>query len=188
MEAFATHSDLASRLSRVFTEGEETWVTTLLEDASAYLRTEVIGQQVYPQTETTFDEWPTAGRVDLPQWPIVEISSVKRDGAVIEYEYRPGYITVSGDEKVEITYTFGYENAPEDLVRICCVLVSSALLTLEQQLGLTAGGLSSVQLDDFKVAWADGGAASGMTLPEVTQTSLRRAFGRGGITIVETGR
>lgn len=187
VEAFATAGDLAARLNREFTSEEETWIGTLLEDASTYLRT-VIGQQVYPQTATTFDEWPTAGRVDLPQWPIVEIGSVKRDGAEIDYDYRPGYLTVSGDEKVEITYTFGYTNAPDELVRLCCVLVSAALLPLENEIGLTAGGLSSVQLDDFKLAWADGGAASGMVLPEITQQSVRRAFGRGGIVMVETGR
>lgn len=188
VDAFATAQNLADRLNRVFTDPEQTWVTVLLEDASAYLRTEVIGQNVYPQETVAFDDWPTGGRVDLPQFPVIEIGSVKRDGAVIDHEYRPGYITVRGDEKVEITYTYGYAEPPEDLVRLTCVLVSSVLLPLEQKLGLTAGGLSSVQLDDFKLAWADAGAQSGMVLPPIQAASVRAAFGRGGFTLVETGR
>lgn len=187
-EAFATADDLAARLNRTFTEEEEAWVTVLLEDASAYLRAEVIGQQVYPQAETTFDEWPSAGRVDLPQYPVVEIASVQRDSEEIDYTYRPGYITVAGDEVVEITYTYGFETPPDDLVRLTCVLVSSALLPLEQNIGLTAGGLSSVQLDDFKIAWADAGGSSGMVLPPIQVAAVRRAFGRDGFTIAETGR
>lgn len=188
VEAFATADDLAARLNRVFTAEEEAWVTVLLEDASAYLRSEVIGQQVFPQTEVTFDDWPTAGRIDLPQFPVVEISSVQRDSEDIDYTYRPGYITVSGDDVVEVTYTFGLEEAPEDLIRLTCVLVSSALLPLEQNIGLTAGGLSSVQLDDFKIAWADAGGSSGMVLPPIQSAAVRRAFGRGDMIIVETGR
>ena len=188
MEAFATTTDLATRLNRTFTVDEQMWLTTLLEDASAYLRTEVIGQNVYPPATVTFDDWPTAGRVDLPQYPIVRIDAVKRDGVDIDYEYRPGYITVQGDEKIEITYTYGVVEAPDDLIRLTCVLVSSALIPLENQLGLTAGGLSSVALDDFKLAWADAGSASGMVLPPIQSATVRAMFGRGGFEMVETGR
>lgn len=188
VEAFATATDLAIRLNRTFTVLEQEWLTVLLEDASAYLRTEVIGQNIYPPATVAFDDWPTAGRVDLPQYPIVTIDSVKRDGVEIDYDYRPGYITVQGDEKIEVTYTYGVAQPPEDLVRLTCVLVSSALIPLENQLGLTAGGLSSVALDDFKMAWADAGSASGMVLPPIQSAAVRAMFGRGGFEMVETGR
>jgi hypothetical protein len=188
VDAFATVDDLAALLNREFTEPEEEWMTVLLESASTYLRDDVIGQQVYPQATVTYDDYPTAGRVDLPQYPVVSIVSVKRDDAAVDYSYRPGYITVDGDDPVEITYTYGYATAPDRLRDLACVLVSSALLTLEAQIGLTAGGLSSVALDDFKLAWADAGAQSGMVLPEIQKADLRRTFGRGGVQMVDTGR
>jgi hypothetical protein len=48
------------------------------------------------------------------------------------------------------------------------------------------GGLSSVALDDFKLAWADGGEGSGMTLTKHAEAAVRRQFGQGGITVTET--
>lgn len=188
MDAFATHEDLSALLKREFTDAEQEWMTTLLESASTYLRDDVIGQTVYPQATVEYTDYPTSGRVDLPQFPIVSIVSVERDGTAIDYTYRPGYITVTGDDPVDITYTYGYTEAPARLKDLTCVLVSSALVTLEAQLGLTAGGLSSVALDDFKLAWADAGEQSGMTLPEIQKTDLRRRYGRGGFELAETGR
>lgn len=187
MDAFATVDDLAALLKREFTEGEEEWVTTLLESASTYLR-DVIGQTVYPQTTVEYVDYPTAGRVDLPQYPVVAITSVERDGEPVDYTYRPGYITVDCDDPVTITYTYGYATAPDRLRDLACVLVSSALLTVEAGIGLSAGGLSSAALDDFRIAWADGGASSGMVLPEVQKADVRRTFGRGDLMFAEFGR
>jgi hypothetical protein len=118
---------------------------------------------------------------------VVSVGAVQRDGADIDYTYRPGFILVSGDEPCEVTFTWGYKTAPPELVRLACVLVSQALLPLENDLGLTAGGLSSVSIDDFKLAWADAGASSGMALTEHAEKAIRRQFGRGDIGTVETG-
>lgn len=186
VEAFATADDLALRLNRTFTAEEETWVEALLGDASTYLRG-IIGQTVFPQTETTFRDWASASRVDLPQFPVIEVESVEIDGEAVDYTLRPGYIVLDdySDDPVDITYTYGYETAPDELVRLTCVLVSSALLTLEASLGLTAGGLSSAQLDDFKLAWANGGASSGMVLPPIQVAAVKEQFGKGGFTVVD---
>lgn len=185
MDAFATYTDLETRLQRTFTVGERTWITALLEDASAYLRG-VIGYDIYPQTEVTYTDYPDGTRVDLPQVPIVTITAVERDAVEVDYDYRPGYIIVDNDLPVDITFTYGYEVAPPELVRLTCVLVSQALITLEQDLGLTAGGLSSVALDDFKLAWADAGASSGMVLPPIQEAAVRRQFGKGDAVVVTT--
>lgn len=186
VEAFATADDLAARLNRVFTEEEETWIETLLGDASTYLRG-VIGQTVFPQAEVTFTDWPSARRVDFPQFPVVAVDSVERASVAVEYKLRPGYIILCDwlDDPVDITYTYGYATAPDELVRLACVLVSSALVTLEASLGLTAGGLSSAQLDDFKIAWADGGASSGMVLPPIQEAAVKEQFGKGGFTVAD---
>lgn len=184
MDAFATADDLAARLNRVFTEDEEEWVTTLLEDASTYLRS-VMGYDYYPQTTSTIEAYPSGGRVDLPQIPVVSVDSVERDGEDVDYTYRPYYITVDCDDAVDVTFTWGYTEAPPELVRLSCVLVSNALVTLENGIGLTAGGLSSVALDDFKLAWADAGAGAGMVLPEIQEQALRRQFGKGDAAVVD---
>ena len=57
---------------------------------------------------------------------------------------------------------------------------------LEAKLGLTVGGLSSAQIDDFRLAWADGGEGSGMSLPERLATALRQTYGQGAVYVVET--
>lgn len=185
VDAFATADDLAARLNRVFTVEEETWFTTLLEDASTYLR-DLIGYDIYPQATSTYVAYPDGGRIDLPQFPIISVDAVEREAVEIDYTYRPGYLTVDGDDATDVTFTYGYETAPPELVRLTCVLVSQSLLTLENSLGLTAGGLSSVALDDFKMAWADGGAASGMVLPPIQEQQVRRSFGKGDIGVVES--
>jgi len=185
VDAFATNVDLAARLNRVFTDPEKVWIDALLADASTYLRG-LVQQQIYPQSAVTYTDYPQQGRVDLPQYPVVSVTSVQRDSVDIPYyKYRPGYIfCIGSDEPVDITYTYGFAVAPEECVRLACVLVSAALLTLESGIGLTAGGLSSAALDDFKIAWADAGASSGMVLPEPQSEAFVDQFGRWSTTIV----
>ena len=180
MEAFATYSDLEARLNRVFSTQERAWVTTLLEDASTYLRDEVIGLQVFPQTQTTFKAYPNHGQVVLPQQPVISVDAVTRNGAPIAYVLRDGVLFIQDNTApVEITFTYGYETAPESLKRWACVLVSQALTTLELKLGLTVGGLSSVSIDDFKVAFADGGADTGMQLSDRNIALIRGQYSTG---------
>lgn len=157
----------------------------LLVDASAYLRG-VIGQQVFPVTTSTFTAWPDAGRVDLPQYPVVSVDAVERDDVAVDYTYRPGYLTVACDDPVDVTFTWGFAEAPDLLVSLAAVLVSQAITSVETVSGLTFGGLSSVALDDFRAAFSNGGAESGMVLPAPQQALIRREFGRGDVTVVET--
>lgn len=185
MVVFANHVDLGARLNRTFTGAEALWVDELLEDATAYLQGE-IGQLVYPQQTVTFKGWPSAGWVDLPQWPVVSVDAVQRAGVDISFEERPERVRVTGDDPVDVTFTYGRAEVPRELVSLVCALVSQQMLLVEAQLGLSVGGLSSVALDDFKIAFADGGEATGLTLPKVTLDGLRRKFGRGDVFQVET--
>lgn len=192
VDAFATYVELGLRLNRTFTVGAESdWITSLLEDASTYLRDDVLGLQVFPQTTSTFTAWPDGGRVDMPQAPLISIDSVVRDGVALvlgdSYTRRDNTIMVGNDDKpLDITFTYGYALAPESLKRWCMVLVSQVLIPLEQQLGLNAGGLSSVAIDDFKAAWANAGEESGITLSDRNIKLLREQFGVRGSTVVTT--
>src|SRR5690606_36457363 len=132
-----------------------------------------------PRVTTTYTAYPSGGREDNPGKPIVAVEAVTRGGEPVAFRYRPGYITVDSDEPCEVTFTAGYAEAPRELARLACVLVSQTLITLEAQLGLTAGGLSSAAIDDFRLAWANAGEQSGMELLPRTEDALRDRYGPG---------
>lgn len=184
MTAFATRAELSLLTGRVFTTEQEPQIDALLEAASSYLRG-IIGQDVYPTTTSTYTAYPSGGREDLPQWPVVSVDAVERDAVEIDYTYRPGFVLVDGDDPVDITFTWGYTTAPAELSRLTIVLVGQALTTLEMGLGLSVGGLSSVSIDDFKAAFADGGADSGMSLTVHAERSVQKMFSQGGVTVHE---
>lgn len=185
MVAFATWQELETQLGVTFTAEEQAQATSLLESASSYIRG-VIGQNVFPQETVTFTAWPDlSGRVDLPQWPVVDVSLVEDGGEAVDFKYRPGFVLVGRRDMVDVTFTYGVTDAPEELKRTALVLGAQALQSLELTGGLTAGGLSSVSIDDFRAAFADGGSSTGIALPKLQQDSLRRMFGRGDVAMVE---
>lgn len=175
MDAFATVEDLETRLNRSFTDAQRPQIEALLADASTYLR-DTIGQQVFPQATATFKAWPENGWVDLPQQPAT-VTAVTRNGSAVAFVEQPGAVTVDGDAPVMVTFAYGYATAPEGLTRWACVLVSQTLTTVEMNLGLSAGGLSSVGIDDFRAAFADGGASTGMSLTDANADRLRAQYG-----------
>jgi hypothetical protein len=184
MTAFAEFSDLQALLGDKITEGQQEQVEALLEAASAHLR-HIIGQNVYPQETVTYEAYPSFGREDLPQWPVVRVDAVKRGGVDVDYTYRPGFVMVSGDDPVDITFTYGVADAPAELKRLTCVLAAQALQMLATTGALTAGGLSSLGIDDFRAAFADAGEGTGISVPKHVEAGLRRRFGRGGVDVIE---
>ena len=184
MTAFATADDLEALLNTTYAGDDRTQVEALLEAASDHLRF-VIGQDICPVTTTTYTAYPTFGREDLPQWPVVRVDSVQRDGADVSFTYRPGFIMVGSDDPVDVTFTWGVAEAPPELKRLTLVLAAQALQMFETTGALSAGGLSSLGSDDFRAAFADGGEGTGIALSEHAERSVRRRFGRGDVQIVE---
>lgn len=180
MTAFATHANLAARMKRVFTADEQAWVTVLLEDAASFLRGCMGRAAVYPVTTSTFAAWPLGGRVDLPQPFVVSVDSVERDDEPLDFTRREDTVYVNGDDECAVTFTYGLAAPPDDLVGLNCALVSGQIGLVEADLGLQIGGLSSVALDDFKIAFADGGALTGLALPDTQLRYLREAYGSTG--------
>lgn len=181
MEAFATPKDLADRMKRTFTADEQTWVATLLGDAAAYLRG-VVKASIYPVQTSTFTAYPLGGTVDMPQPYVGSIGPVTLAGTdvpvrFVRFEDR---ILLYNDAAVDITFTYGLAEAPADLVALNCAIVSGQITLIEADLGLQVGGLSSVALDDFKIAFADGGAGTGMALPAPQMEYLRDTYGVSG--------
>lgn len=177
MTAFASADQLATAMKRVFTSDETTWVTMLLEQAAGIMRGLMHNALVYPSTTSTYRAYPVGGRVALPQGFIQSVGAVQRDGVDVMFTRFEDTILVDCNDPVDVTLTAGLVAAPADLVGINCALVSGPMMTVEAGIGLTAGGLSSVALDDFKAAWADAGAASGMTPSPFTKTYLEEMYG-----------
>lgn len=184
MTAFATVEDLEALLKTTYTGDDIGQVEALLDAASGHLR-HVIGQDVYPTTMTTYTAYPTFGREDLPQWPVVTVESVQRDGVDVDFTYRPGFIMVRSDDPCEVTFTWGVSTPPEELKRLTLVLAAQALQMFETTGALTAGGLSSLAIDDFRAAFADGGSETGISLTPHAEKSIQKAFGRGGVDVIE---
>lgn len=176
MTAFATHVELGKRLGRTFTPEEQLWVTELLGDAAEYMRG-IIGEQVYPPKQITFTAWPDCGRVDLPASAVQSIDAVERDGHPVAFTRVLAHLMVSGGGPVAVTITVGFTSAPRDLIALNCAMVSTQLMLVEAGLGLQVGGLSSVALDDFKVAFADAGEQTGLSLPAIQREYLRTRYG-----------
>jgi len=184
MVAFATVDELEEALKRTFEDDERVQVEWLLGAASDHLRS-VIGQLVYPRQTSTYTAYPTFGREDLPQWPVVSVVSVERHGVPVPFTYRPGYITVGSDEPVDVTFTWGLDAVPGELERLTIVLAAQALQMFDVTGALTGGGLSSLSIDDFRAAFANGGESTGITLTKHAERAVRAAFGRGDVVMVE---
>jgi hypothetical protein len=176
MDAFATSDQLAVAMKRTFTDDEAAWVTLLLVQAAGIMRG-LMHSQVYPSQQSTYRVYPVAGRVNLPQGFIRSIDSVQRESVDVRWERFEDAILVRGNWPLDVTISWGLDEAPDDLVSINCALVSGSMMTVEAGIGLTAGGLSSIALDDFKAAWADGGASSGMTPSAFTISYLQNTYG-----------
>lgn len=180
MDAFATTDQLGDLLGREFVGDEAGHASALLEAASDHIRA-VVGQDIFPQRQVTFKAWPDAeGRVPLPQQPVVEVSEVTGgfdfDGEAVTAHRRSG--------PVDVTFTYGYATPPPVLVSMTCVLAAQAFKMLELGVGLNAGGLSSVAIDDFRAAFADGGDHTGLTLTARNEALLRERFGSGDVHVV----
>lgn len=187
VDAFATVADLELRLNRQFSVGERPWITSLLEDASSYLREDVMGQQVFPPATSTFLAWPDdSGAVVLPQQPVASVTAVTVAGVAVSYTWRDDRVETGQSERVAVTFTYGYTVAPDGLNRWACVLVSQVLGLLENQLGLSVGGLSSVAIDDFRVAFADAGEETGITLSDRNIALIRRQYSTGGVHVTDS--
>lgn len=154
-------------------------MTSLLADAAAYMRG-VIGYQVYPARQVTYTAYPSGGWVDLPQTPVKSVDSVQQNGSAVSFERFQDSVRVFVNGPVLITFTFGMSSPPDDLKAINCALVSQPMLTVEAGVGLTAGGLSSIALDDFKAAWADSATASVTNITDATRKYLVDNYGRNG--------
>lgn len=180
MTSFSTPDDLGTAMKRTFTEDEKAWVQTLLNQAADYMRELMQGAWVYPKRQSTFETWPVAGRVVLPQDFVRSVDRVERDGKPVRFTRFEDTLRVPSDDRLEVTFTYGLEEAPHLLVGLNNAIVSQQIMLVEAEIGLSVGGLSSLALDDFKIAFANAGELTGLALPEHTRKLLAQQYGRTG--------
>jgi len=178
MTGFATVANLQDRLKKTFTGADIAWAQTLLDDASEHLRS-VLGWQVYPAATVTVRTKANAGDFyRIPVQPVQSIGTVKVDGNTVTVDEFDGGIQFDDDQGIaEITFTAGYNSVPPVLRSWTCVLAAQAIDAVTKLGMLSSAGLSSVAIDDFKMAWADGGEGSGYVLPDRVVEKLRESYG-----------
>lgn len=176
---YATPDEFAAATRRTLTTEERDWVSARIEEASEFMRTYMGGAHVAPTATTTFTANAVSGYITLPQPYIRSVDAVAVDGSPVAFARHDDTIHVpeAGIRPVTVTFTHGLTRVPADLRGICIGLVSAQMDAMENELGLSIGGLSSIQLDDFKVGFADGGDKTGLYLAEHHQRYLARKYG-----------
>jgi len=177
MTGFATVANLQDRLKKTFTGTDIAWVQTLLDDASEHLRS-LLGWQVYPAATVTIKTKVNIGDFyRIPIQPVQSLGAVLVDGLAVTVTEFDGGIQFKNQGIADISFTAGYTKVPPALVSWTCVLASQAMDAVTKLGMLSSAGLSSVSIDDFKMAWANGGEGSGYVLPDRVVSQLREQFG-----------
>lgn len=180
----AVTADLALR--GVDTDSNPPRVAKALDVASAAVR-DAAGAVISQVTSTLTMNALHDTFLPLPG-PITDVSAATVNGAAVtSYVIEDGGLTLDGGwgaGDIEVTFTHGLAEVPEDLVDLTCNLAKAWLDHIAEGGGSTAG-LTSVRVDDAAEGYTDesAGQVSPVFVPEVTRQWLVARFG-GGATVV----
>jgi len=164
MESLATLEQLETRMSSDIVDTQR--AVALLAGASATVRS-YTGQHI-TQATTTDRVKVKRGWVRLPQGPVTAVSTVLDTNAnTILFEWlagnkvqiQPNLDTFSfvpwqgGIKWVDVTYTHGYADVPEDIVVVVCQIAGRAYGTSPEQSAVSSEGIGSY-------SYSTGGAAA----------------------------
>lgn len=187
LPAFATAADLAAATQR--SDLDSASADLALASASAVIRrwtrqsiTLVEGDVV---TLRVLHEHDLA----LPQRPVVAVSQVRVSGLVLldwvlsgdrllrtgGWRHLPGTTTYPDPGLVEVTYTHGYAEVPDEVRAVCLDLASMTLTN--------PGGLREVAIDDYRRVFASETLGSGVLSPAHREmlSGYRRRIGTVGL-------
>jgi hypothetical protein len=177
---FATPEYVATSMKRTFTNAEKAQVEQWLDEASEYIREVAGGAAIYPVQTSTYRATPIRGEIRVPFDPLRSVDAVTDlEGRALGYRMFENRILLDRwtQDQVEVTVQYGLDEAPSLLKSYASALVENRILLAESGLGFQFGGLSSVQLDDFRVAFADGGDKAGMVLPQHSVELIQKRYG-----------
>lgn len=189
LQPLATTADLAAR---GIDKSDSELIDELLEAASSAVR-DAAGVAISELTTTITLPTPQGRRLHLPG-PVVEVTAVVLDGEPItDWKLRGSDLWRSSWQRggdipgeVEVTFTFGLDEVPADIVDLVCNLVGAGVSHAAE--GYEAKtGMTRERIDNYAVGYAQGDDAvsSPMQLPKSTRRMLASRFG-GGVTMVET--
>lgn len=187
LEPLATVDDLEDRLQRTLAETEQIRADTLLRDASATVRayarqdfTAVADDEVRLRVKN--------GKVRLPQRPVTAVSAVANtDGDTLTFSWYSGdTVSVSNTgldwfERVpltsspgfiDVTYSHGYSEIPEVVVKIVCRIAATALDSPMEDAGTTSESIAGYSYSRGAIA-----ASGGLFEEEKRELDAYRAVG-----------
>lgn len=180
------------RRFKVQVEGRETEAEALLEVASSSI-TAAAGSPIIRGSHTVVLPGVDRKRLPLPFRPIVSVESVLIDGVLDTNWKLIGDCLYRADDwaspnmptSVQITFTAGFTNVPEDIKRLCCSMVAAGLAQTENGGLKTHAGIAYERIDDYQVGYTQGENAlvDVMQLPEATCKMLRSRFGSPGLAV-----
>ncbi|MFH8805482.1 hypothetical protein ACH4F6_39075 [Streptomyces sp. NPDC017936] len=190
----ATVDDLEARGLAV-DAAETNIVNVYLRVASAAVR-EAAGTAISRTTSTITLEGESGQRLTLPGPPIVSVDVVTVDGRpVTDWRLRSGRLwraagwTGCEPSDIEVTYTHGLAEVPEDIVDLVCRMAAAALVAYRSEdggTGLAADKeVTSERLGDWSVTYGADGRITEMELPQHWRERLAARFG-GGITALRS--
>lgn len=167
LEPLAIPNDLEFRLGITFTTQQLSRATTLIQDASAAVRN-YTRQQITVSTDTAVLESTAEQWLYLPQRPVTEVAAVAVAGAPLAVGmwqlqndalfrhdgWRSRFFGSTGlwnqPDTIAVTYTHGFVELPEDIVRVVCKLAESSWVNPQRLRTALAGGVS-VTIDSGSV-------------------------------------
>lgn len=179
-DLLATPSDLASLLQR---DVDTATATLLLELATAKVQRAAGGQRIVDVTDTAVLDIsdPYDLYLPLPQLPVRSVDEVVLDGVTITDWYlreqqlwrAVGWMqSYSPPSQAVVTYTHGYTAGSQYLQ-----LAKDACLSLAQMGYGNPDAVTSEQIDDYRVSYADADARMQMT--NYMRSALASAYGAG---------
>lgn len=157
MPPFATAQDVATILQRDLTAADTATVETLLDYATAVVKTET-GQQFQTAT-STITVRPRRGKIRLPQRPVTTVVSVEdTNGVAVHYQFdgvgtitsSPILIANGPDEPyplpnipLTIEYTHGYAAVPDDVKAVVVQMVGRAFGITPDKTGVSQESIGS---------------------------------------------
>lgn len=188
LEPLATVDDLAA-LGMALEDGEVPIAERYLAVASAAVR-EAAGSPISETTSTVVLEGEADQRLRLPGPPIRSVAAVVIDGVTAtDWRLRTerlwrfaGWTAADGPSEVEVTYTHGLPEVPDDIIDLVCRLVASALdsyRSSDDGSGLAAGNVTSERIGDYAVTYGGDNLITEMELPDYLRERLAARFGGG---------
>ncbi|MER6147959.1 hypothetical protein [Streptomyces hirsutus] len=182
----ATVDDLEARGLTV--DASETDIVGVYLGVASTAVREAAGTAISRTTSTITLEGVPGQRLSLPGTPIASVASVAVDGRTVtdwrlrsERLWRAGGWTGVEPSEVEVTYTHGLVDVPDDIVDLVCRMAAAALNAYRSEddgAGLAADKeVTSERLGDWAVTYGSDGRVTEMELTQYWRERLAARFG-----------